>query len=96
MSQSSEVPQGNPGRIGKAQLGSKSKDTKSLPWSWHGEEQPVYVVERRPYPEHEVYQIWVKRDGLKITSSELSQMLAQLLQSQTKGSDLAALNQEDK
>lgn len=52
------------------------------------EEKPVYVIERRPYPDRgETYfNIWVTDAGMKISPSELSQLLANVLSSQVKPS----------
>jgi hypothetical protein len=58
--------------------------TTSIPYSWRGGEQPAYVVRRRPFPEHDCYEIWVTHDVMKVSPIELNKMLADLLQSQVK------------
>lgn len=54
------------------------------------DEAPVYVLERQPYPERSEtrYVIWVKDNGIKITTGELSQLLADVLASQVKRTDM--------
>jgi hypothetical protein len=83
------------GRISQAQSDVQPKDTKSLPYSWSGDE-PVYVVERRPFEEHSAYTIWVKHDGIKVSPNELTKLLADVLQSQVRVSDLVKENPDDK
>lgn len=50
------------------------------------DKEPVYVLQRQPFPERKEtrFVIWVKDDSLKISSSKLSKLLADVLQSQTK------------
>jgi len=43
---------------------------------------PVYVLQRQPHPESKQtrYEIWVEDDGISITTTQLSQLLADTLQ----------------
>lgn len=56
-----------------------------------GEEQPVYVLQRHPYPDkgHTYYNIWVKDGAMKLSSAGLSKLLADTLQNQVRVTDLA-------
>lgn len=56
-----------------------------FPISMPDKEEPVYVLERHPYkPNESRYTIWVKEDGMMISSVELGKLLANVLQSQVK------------
>lgn len=44
--------------------------------------EPVYVLQRQPFPEKNQtrYEIWVEDDGISITTHELAELLADTLQ----------------
>lgn len=44
--------------------------------------EPVYVLQRQPFPEKKQtrYEIWVEDDGISITPHQLAQLLADTLQ----------------
>lgn len=72
----------------------KSGATKSIPWMFVGEEEPVYVVRRRPHSDFDAYEVWVKHDAFTVTNTELTKLLGQFLQSLVRGSDLSAADPE--
>lgn len=47
---------------------------------------PVYVLQRQPFPEKKQtrYEIWVEDDGITISTSQLAQLLADTLQNVVK------------
>jgi hypothetical protein len=47
------------------------------------DKEPVYVLERQPFPEKKQtrYEIWVEDDGISISPHQLAQLLADTLQS---------------
>lgn len=49
-------------------------------------EEPSWILQRQPNPVkgHTYVQIWFKHDSIKVTSVELAQMLADVLESQMK------------
>lgn len=79
----------------KPTIGEQPPVSKSLPWSWRGEEQPVYVIQRRPFETHSAWEIWVRHEGIKISPVQLTKLLADVLQSQVKVTDLATTDSVD-
>jgi hypothetical protein len=62
--------------------------SKSFGHSAFFSDEPVYVLQRQPFPEKKQtrYEIWIEDDGIAITPSQLAQLLADTLQGVVKKS----------